>query len=352
MKFQIFSLLDFIPRFHNEDTFLQQAGDVLVEAEQLGFDGVWTGEEHFYTFGLCPNPHVFLSWIASRTSTFKLGTAVSLLSLDHPLRKAEDFAMLDVLSNGRLRFGVGRGGIPAHFPPFQIDPLEAEARTLESLEIIRRSWTNESISYDGKFWQIPECKLSPKPRQKPVPIYQGTMSLGGFERAAKAGDGVFLTLVPGQEQNVRDMLDSYRKILVETGQVDTAPPPMCNLHLYLHEDRAVAHAEAEEHMDRYASHILTMGFPGLDLHTAKMRDDIARFLPKKDQALVGTPDDVCNQIHQLRDMFGLDNLGINIQAGGRAFHRVHEQMQLFAREVMPEFSGQPSADPLNLLVQS
>jgi len=350
MKFQIFTLLDFIPEFHNEKTFLQQSADVMVEAEQNGFEGIWIGEEHFYTFGLCPNPHMFLAGLAGRTSTLTLGTATALPSLGHPLMRAVDYGMLDNISNGRLRFGIGRGGIPVHFPPFQIDATEAEARYFEALEIIRKAWYSKSFSHDGKFWQIPEISLAPKPLQNPVPIYQATMSEGGYARAAEAGDGVYLTLVPGKNEFVCDLLAKYRQTLRENGKAATAPQPMCNLHLYIDKDRDVAEAEAQVHMDRYASHILTMGFPGVDTHTAKMKEGISRFLPKRDEALVGNPEDVIKKIYEVRELFGLDNLGINIQAGGRDFKRVHEQLKLFAKEVMPEFNNIPSADPLKQTV--
>ena len=112
------------------------------------------------------------------------------LPLAHPLRQAEDFAMLDLLSGERLDFGVGRGSFPKHFEGFQVSMQESRARYEEVLDIIERAWTQERFSYEGRFRQIPELSLSPKPRQKPCPpIYRGIVSPEAFEAAGAKGHG-------------------------------------------------------------------------------------------------------------------------------------------------------------------
>ena len=156
MQFGLFSLFDFFPDRQNEVAYYKDSLDLMIQADQLGYDSVWVGEEHFYSFGICPSPQLFLTALARETSQIRLGTAISLLPFEHPLRKAEDFAMLDILSNGRLNFGVGRGLIPKHFQGFQIKPQESRARYEESLAIIEKAWTEDSFSYEGQFWQIPE----------------------------------------------------------------------------------------------------------------------------------------------------------------------------------------------------
>ena len=141
MKFGLFSLFDFFQDRQDEGRYYQDTLDLVIRSEQLGFDAVWLGEEHFYSFGICPSPQLFLTALARETTTLRLGTAISLLPFENPLRKAEDFAMLDILSNGRLDFGAGRGGIPKHFEGFCIEPQESRARYEEALDIIRRAWT-------------------------------------------------------------------------------------------------------------------------------------------------------------------------------------------------------------------
>jgi alkanesulfonate monooxygenase SsuD/methylene tetrahydromethanopterin reductase-like flavin-dependent oxidoreductase (luciferase family) len=168
MQFGLVTLFDFFPERQNERAYYQDTLDLMITAETLGFDSVWVGEEHFYSFGICPSPQLFLTALARETTRLRLGTAVSLLPFENPLRKAEDFAMLDLLSGGRLDFGVGRGGIPKHFDGFRVSMRESRARYEEALEIIERAWTQEQFSYAGKFWQIPELSLSPSPYKSPV----------------------------------------------------------------------------------------------------------------------------------------------------------------------------------------
>ncbi len=133
MEFGLFSLFDFFPDRQNEVQYYRDTLDIAIAAEQLGFDSVWFGEEHFYAFGICPSPQLFLTALARETSRIRLGTSISLLPFDNPLRKAEDFAMLDILSDGRLNFGVGRGIIQKHFEGFGVKMRESRRAT-------RRRW--------------------------------------------------------------------------------------------------------------------------------------------------------------------------------------------------------------------
>ena len=151
MKFGLFSLFDFFPDRQNEVRYYQDTLDLVIRAEQLGFDSVWLDEEHFYTIGICPSPQIFLTAVARETSRIRLGTSISLLSFENPLRKAEDFAMLDILSNGRLDFGVGRGSITKHFEGFRVPSAESRDRFEEALTIIRRAWTQDPVEYTGQF---------------------------------------------------------------------------------------------------------------------------------------------------------------------------------------------------------
>lgn len=133
MQFGLFTLFDFFPERQNEVAYYRETLDLIVQADALGLDSIWVGEEHFYSFGICPRPALFLTAVAQRTQKIRLGTAVSLLPFDNPLRTAEDFAMLEVLSTGRLDFGVGRGLIPAHFAGFGVNPTDTRARMNEAL---------------------------------------------------------------------------------------------------------------------------------------------------------------------------------------------------------------------------
>src|SRR5207237_8661075 len=124
-------------------------------AEALGFESVWPVEQHFNAdLSILPAPLLMLAALAERTRTLRLGIAIVLLPLSHPLRVAEEIATLDVLSNGRVEFGIGRGSLPEHFKGFGISQSESRERFLEALDIIRQAWTHERICHQGRFFQI------------------------------------------------------------------------------------------------------------------------------------------------------------------------------------------------------
>src|SRR5205823_3797210 len=139
-------------------------------ADTLGFDVAWLAEVHFGgAFSLLSNPLMIVPAIAQRTPRIRIGTAVTLLPLHHPLSMAEQAATADLLSGGRLEFGVGRGSIASQFHGFRVPVAENRARFDECLEIIRLAWTRERFSYRGAFYDIEELAVAPRPLQRPHP---------------------------------------------------------------------------------------------------------------------------------------------------------------------------------------
>ena len=139
-------------------------------AEDLGFDAVWLAEIHFQKDrSVLSSPLTIAAGLATTTRRVKIGIAVQVLPLSHPLRLAEDVATVDHLSKGRLEFGVGRSGLPGHYQGFNIPYSESRDRFLETLEILRKAWTEERFSHSGKFWQFNDVCVMPKPYQRPHP---------------------------------------------------------------------------------------------------------------------------------------------------------------------------------------
>src|SRR5713226_3208358 len=125
-----------------------------VHAEALGFESVWPVEQHFNAdLSITPAPLLLLAAVAERTKALRLGIAIVLLPLSHPIRVAEEIATLDVLSNGRVEFGVGRGAIPTHFAGFGVPQAESRDRFVEALEVIVQAWTKERVSHAGRFFR-------------------------------------------------------------------------------------------------------------------------------------------------------------------------------------------------------
>ena len=342
MQFGVLTLFDFFPDRQNEIAYYRDTLDLMISAEKLGFDSAWVGEEHFYWLGICPSPQLFLTALARETTRLRLGTAVSLLPFENPLRKAEDFAMLDLLSGGRLNFGVGRGSIPKHFEGFRVSVQESRARYEEALAIIERAWTQESFSYEGQFWQIPELSLSPKPLQKPrPPIYRGTVSPEAFETAGAKGHSALF--VPWLTPNMKRGVENYRATLRTHGHIGI-PPSVFVFFVFVDPDPRQALAEARETTGRYVE-LFARTFPRALLATLPpgdaLRDiwDMVVSMPEhvEERVIVGTPRDCRRRLAEVREEFGIEHLALYLHAGARDITRARQGLELFAREVMPEF---------------
>jgi alkanesulfonate monooxygenase SsuD/methylene tetrahydromethanopterin reductase-like flavin-dependent oxidoreductase (luciferase family) len=177
-------------------------------AEELGFESVWPVEQHFDPeLSILPSPLLLLAALAERTRNLRLGIAIVLLPLWHPLRIAEEIATLDVLSNGRVEFGVGRGSLPEHFKGFGIAQSESRERFLEALDIIRLAWTSEKVSYGGRFFQIGEVAVVPKPVQQPYPpIRVAANSPDTFEMMGQLGLPIFVASQVNPVARIREYL--------------------------------------------------------------------------------------------------------------------------------------------------
>jgi len=168
-----------------------QSLDFISWTESLGFSGAWVPEHHGADDGYVPSPLIVLAAIAARTRTIKLGSAIALAPLYHPVRFAQDCAVLDILSNGRLEMALAVGYRRREAEMFGVDFSARGRRTDEFLEIVRRLWAGESVSYAGQHFAVKNAALAPLPLQSQVPLYIGGFTDKALERAAKYGDGYF-----------------------------------------------------------------------------------------------------------------------------------------------------------------
>jgi alkanesulfonate monooxygenase SsuD/methylene tetrahydromethanopterin reductase-like flavin-dependent oxidoreductase (luciferase family) len=279
---------------------------------------------------------------------------VSLLPFDHPVRKAEDFAMVDLLSGGRLDLGVGRGSISRHFQGFGVDPAESKPRYEESLEIIKRAWTESSCSFEGQFWTVDDIRVSPKPVQQPhPPIYRGTVSPESYEAAALAGDNVFLTpWLVGPHQEVKRRVDRYRELYVSS-TLDRGREASVFM-LFCNDDQRAAIREAKEVTGRYVRHITSFRKSKQLAHGARsdgssvedpqsgIFDQLEFMLSIEDhveeRAIVGTPAACIRRLEELgEELGGLDRVLTYFHAGARDIEAARRSMELFGKEVIPHF---------------
>jgi len=201
-----------------------------VRAEALGFESVWPVEQHFHQMqSALPCPTLLLAAIAARTTTLRLGTAIVQLPLAHPLRTAEEIATLDVLSGGRVEFGVGRGSQPKHFAGFGVPLSESRDRMVEALDYLRVAFTRDRFSFDGRFFHADDICLVPKPVQQPhPPIRIAANSPDSFELAGRLGYPILVATHINPLPKLRDLLAIYHSARAASGFAAMASFPLVN----------------------------------------------------------------------------------------------------------------------------
>src|ERR671926_42738 len=137
--------------------------------DRSGYDAVWLAEHHFSSFSVCPSVHLMGTMAAARTKRLRIGTGVSLAPFYHPLRLAEEVALLDVLSGRRVNWGAGRGFARVEFENFGVNPDESASRFREAVDIVLRAWTEERLSFAGQHFRFDDVEVLPKPLQQPHP---------------------------------------------------------------------------------------------------------------------------------------------------------------------------------------
>jgi len=161
--------------------------------DQTGYDAVWLAEHHFSSFSVCPSVHMMGTMAAARTKRLRIGTAVSLAPFYNPLRLAEEVALLDVLSGGRVNWGAGRGFERSEFAAFGIPGEESAPRFHETVDIVLKAWTNQRLSYQGKFYQYENVEVLPKPFQTPhPPVWMAASSMTAIDWAAGQGHSILM----------------------------------------------------------------------------------------------------------------------------------------------------------------
>lgn len=184
--------------FRNPERWRRSWGDLYAEtlefitwSEGIGFEGAWVPEHHGSEDGYAPSPLVALAAIAARTTTIKLGSGIALAPLYHPVRFAEDCAVLDILSNGRLEMGLAVGYRRREAEAYGVDFSTRGRRTDEFLEIVTRLWAGETVTFEGKHFALKNASIAPTPTRGRIPLYIGGFNERAIERTAKYGDGYF-----------------------------------------------------------------------------------------------------------------------------------------------------------------
>ena len=276
--------------------------------DRTGYDAVWLAEHHFSDFSVCPSVHMMGTLAAARTKRLRIGTAVSLAPFYHPLRLAEEVALLDMLSGGRVNWGAGRGFARVEFEAFGVPPEESASRFRETVEIVLKAWTEENLSFAGQHYTIEAVEVLPKPLQKPhPPVWVAATSEPAIEWAAGRGFSILMDPHAGHHE-------IGRKRRLYADGLKAAGHPVAGRDLPVARLVALGDSAAQaEAVARNGAQWIVDSYFGLQHRPVRLgeyipdvADPVQRYL---DEVIIhGTPDAVVDQILRLREEIGLDYL--------------------------------------------
>jgi alkanesulfonate monooxygenase SsuD/methylene tetrahydromethanopterin reductase-like flavin-dependent oxidoreductase (luciferase family) len=343
MRFSLFSVLDYYEDGPRTLSMLYaNLLDQIVEAEQLGFDAYWIGEHHGYLTPhhalVCPNPAIVLTAAAQRTQRIGLNTAIANLSLRHPLLLAEDYALVDLLSQGRLGLGIGRGSYPHEYAAFGQNSEESRDRFAESWDIIRQAWRGETVTFRGHYYQIDGFKLNVLPIQKPLPRYWfSVMREESFAILGRAAQPIITLphLSSDGLPTLAKLAQVYQQHYLTAGGDTSQYELPIILYTCVAPTRIEAQQQGREAMLRYIVH----QHHGIDIHHAHQQ---VHHLEERKQLWFGTPDDLIEWIKQYQASVDSRHFVFWLDFGGIAPASVHRSMSLLAQEVIPYVRVQTS----------
>ena len=352
MRFGTYFFLQAAPgRRHAE--IIQRELDQMVLSEELGFDEVWLTEHHFIDYGLSVDPATLASAVASRTSRLRIGLAAAILPFHDPIRLAEQLALVDIISGGRLDVGVGRGNRPSEFIGYRVPQVESRERFDEAVQILQRAWTDDRFSYDGRFFKIPEVRVIPKPLQRPhPPLYQVCVSPDSIEGTALRGWPMLNSLLFGGVEQLAASRDRYVTTLQKAGRTADDIAALLSLwgvsrQIYVARTDAQALAEARDaemwYQESFRKFLIPErieeSHPSLQPGFRAMAERLSKITWEglvAETLAFGSPETVARHIEQMRQM-GVGQLMCWMNFGGLPEDKVRRSMDLFAREVMPRF---------------
>ena len=346
MKFGLFSHLPW-PEGTSPSQVIHEATEQLCLAEELGYYSSWFAEHHFSRYGIGSSSLVVLSNMAAQTSTIRLGTAVLVPPLHHPVHLAEDAATLDVVSGGRLDVGFGRGTANYEYSGYDVDPGESQERFQETIGIVEGLWTTPDYCYEGKYFNVNMANLVPPPIQKPhPPIYiAATRTFTTLEYAVSTGHPLICGVVLDHDDGM-DLCNRFVEMSKASGH--NIPISTIPFFRYLH----VAETEKEARHNAEPAIAWTMDMTDwrrsirMGSEVNQRLEDFRRTRTQmpptydylaENRAIIGTPEHCVSKIREFQEQ-GIEYFGCNFDFGGMAQETVLRSMKLFAEEVMSHFN--------------
>ncbi len=326
MRYSIFSVNDHHPRLPRTvpDLYRQVMRHAEL-AEALGYDTFFCAEHHFHEYGVVPDPAVMLAAVSQRTKTIRLGTAISILTFHDPRRIAETYSMLDMMSGGRLVFGVGSGYLAHEFVGYDADPKQKRDLFNENLDIVKRLMAGETLTYRGTFSKSEKVVLNVLPHEGKVPpIYVAVLAREAAYHVGKQGNQLFTVPYASCKDfaDIGTMFAEFRKGRAEAGLKADDDDHAFVLHTHVADSDAACASECKAAYDLYVATRLYA-----KSHTYE--DILANGI-----CLFGSVETVTEKMCQLHEM-GIRHVAVLNNFGALAPAIVERSMTRFAREVMP-----------------
>ena len=348
MEFGMFHQFPALPGRPQKDAF-EEAFAQIDAAERWGLDVMWLSELHFDPQrSVLSAPLSIASAIAARTRRIKIGIAVQVLPLCHPLRIAEEAATVDQISHGRLIFGVGRSGLPRTYEDYGVSYAESRDRFAEVLDIVEQAWSQPAVRYEGRYYSFKNIAVTPKPFQQPLPpIRIAAASPDTYPAVGERGLPIFINARHGSFSEFAPAIREYREAYKAAahsgrGQVYLRVP------VYLAETEGRAREEPREslmHFYREQTERLRDSMSRGGTRAIEGRAERLERLEKltydealAGQVLIGTPQSVGERLRMLQDELGIDGILAELNTGGLIPHaQVMTALRLLCEEVMPRF---------------
>jgi len=350
MEFGYFTLSDnhYDNNSRNANQFVSDIAAEALYADQLAMHSAWIGEHHFNSLGVLSCPDLVLAYIAARTKHIRLAPAVTVTPLHHPIRVAEQWATLDLLSNGRVDFAAGRGYDAREYEPFHVSFKDNQGIFEESMEVIQKLWAADGrISHHGTHYHFDDVRITPKPVQKPLPAYIGSFSKPSIELAARLGYGLIVAPFAAAMSygGLKQVADLYNETCIKHGKKPGRL--MCSYFIHFY-DTPAQEAAARERQLRYYKECVIPALPG-DPKTAppsyRYFIDMVAKLQKarpedltENSVLLGNAKGITETLKKV-EAAGFSEVILYFNVGMKPHAMVKEEMDRFMREVAPAFEG-------------
>lgn len=307
--------------------FYAETLEFIEHIESLGFENIWLAEHHGIDDGYMPSPIVFGAGVATRTKKLRIAQGVGLLPHYHPVRLAEDLAVMDILSNGRAEFAMGIG-----YLPFEAEAYGFTKRgklSNEIIEIVRRLWQGETVDYDGEFYKLKGARCTPLPCQEGgIPMFVGGVAPAGFRRAAQYGDGFI-----GPVEYWPQYLDEVKKAGKDESEARIVSMSYSDMWMMVSEDPEKTINDMAPHA-YYQINTYAEWQEGTDW--AVMSEMSLDEFKKSGPIRVMTPEECVTYIKSRQEQAPIEAFCMQVPSGF-PLDKMAEHAELFAKKVIPAF---------------